>query len=170
MTKKCVFVAMFGGAITLLVLWFSGFFSSGIIESGRIVPTRTVHSPGITVAAEKVIVPVIYEAVGTVRPETEAAIEAQVTGKVVKVLVHAGNKVRKGDKLIELDSREFKNRLESSRQGLMSAQARQRQAGGAINAARAEADTATATWKRMKTLLKTRLPPVTNLTVWRPIT
>ncbi|NDV26719.1 efflux RND transporter periplasmic adaptor subunit [Desulfovibrio sp. JC010] len=152
MTKKCILVAMLGAVIMLLVLWMSGSFKSGVIEQGRIVSARSGDAPARRAVAELVSVPVVYEAVGTVRPETEASIEAQVTGKVLKVLVRSGQKVRKGDKLIVLDNREFKTRLESAQQGLQSAQAAERQAREAINAAKAESDTATATWKRMKKL------------------
>jgi len=152
MTKKCILVAMLGAAIMFLVLWMSGSFQSGMIEKGRIISSRSTEDPARTVLAERVFVPVIYEAVGTVRPETEASIESQVTGKVLKVLVRSGQKVSKGDPLIVMDSREFKTRLESAQQGLKSSQAAERQAREAINAAKAESDTATATWKRMKKL------------------
>ncbi|HAS89124.1 MAG TPA: efflux RND transporter periplasmic adaptor subunit [Desulfovibrio sp.] len=152
MTKKCVLVAMLGAVIMFLVLWMTGSFESGIIEKGRIVSTRNAEAPAGTAVVRLTTVPVIYEAVGTVRPETEAAIEAQVTGKVLKVLVRSGQKVSRGDDLLVLDSRELKTRMESAEQGLKSAQAAERQAREAINAAKAESDTATATWKRMKKL------------------
>lgn len=145
-------VAMLGAVIMFLVLWMTGSFESGTIEKGRIVPTRNAEVPTGTAVAELTTVPVVYEAVGTVRPETEASIEAQVTGKVLKVLVRSGQKVSRGDKLLVLDSREFKTRMESAEQGLKSAQAAERQAREAINAAKAESGTATATWKRMKKL------------------
>lgn len=152
MTKKCVLVAMLGAVIMFLVLWMTDSFESGIIEKGRIVSTRNAEAPAGTAVVRLTTVPVIYEAVGTVRPETEAAIEAQVTGKVLKVLVRSGQKVSRGDDLLVLDSRELKTRMESAEQGLKSAQAAERQAREAINAAKAESDTATATWKRMKKL------------------
>ncbi|WP_319776864.1 efflux RND transporter periplasmic adaptor subunit [Maridesulfovibrio sp.] len=157
MTKKCIMVAMLGAAIMFMVLWMTGSFESAMIEKGRIVPTRSKAGPAVTAVAESVVVPVVYEAVGTVRPETETSIEAQVTGKVRKVLVHSGQKVRKGDQLIVLDDREFKTRLESAEQGLKSAEASERQAREGINAARAEADTVTATWKRMKKLFEDKV-------------
>ena len=152
MTKKCILVAMLGAAIMFLMLWISGFFQSEMIEKGRIVSSRSAVDPVRTVQAELVSVPVIYEAVGTVRPETEASIEAQVTGKVLKVMVRSGQKVTKGDTLIVMDSRELKTRMESAQQGLKSAQAAERQAREAINAAKADSGTTTATWKRMKKL------------------
>ncbi|WP_319762453.1 efflux RND transporter periplasmic adaptor subunit [Maridesulfovibrio sp.] len=154
MTKKCIFVAMLGAAIMFLVLWMSGSFKSGVIEPGRIVSIRNGETPTRTALAEVVSVPVIYEAVGTVRPETEASIEAQVTGKVRKVLVRSGQKVSRGDTLIVLDHRQLQARLESAQQGLKSAQAAERQAREGINAAKAESNTATATWKRMKKLFE----------------
>ena len=152
MTKKCILVAMLGAAIMFLVLWMTGSFESEMIEEGRVVSIRRAEVPAGIAVAELVDVPVVYEAVGTVRPETEASIEAQVTGKVLSVMVRSGQKVRKGDKLIVMDSREFKTRLESAQQGLKSAQAAERQAREAINAAKADSGTATATWKRMKKL------------------
>ncbi|TIH15783.1 efflux RND transporter periplasmic adaptor subunit [Marinifilum sp. JC120] len=154
MTKKCVLVAMLGGAIMFLVLWMTGSFESGRIEKGRIIPTHSMEPPTSTAVAKSMTVPVIYEAVGTVRPETEASIEAQVTGKVLKVLVRSGQKVSRGDKLLVLDSRELMTRLESAQQGLKSAEAAERQAREAINGAKAESDTTTATWKRMKKLFE----------------
>ncbi|WP_432738102.1 efflux RND transporter periplasmic adaptor subunit [Maridesulfovibrio sp. FT414] len=157
MTRKCILVAMLGAVITLLVLWVTGFFSPGMIEKGRVVPTRSTEAPAGTVVARTESVPVYYEAVGTIRPETEASIEAQVTGKVREVLVRSGERVKKGDRLIILDSREFTARLERARHGLKSAEAAERQAGEAINSARAESDTATATWKRMKKLYEDKV-------------
>ncbi|WP_027723087.1 efflux RND transporter periplasmic adaptor subunit [Maridesulfovibrio zosterae] len=157
MNKKCILVAILGAAVALLVLWISGFFSPEIIEQGRVVPTRTSVEPDVKISAEVVSTPVMYEAIGTVRPETEAAIESQVTAKVMQVLVHSGLKVHKGDKLIVLDSRGLRARLESARQGLKSAEAAKRQAAEAINAAQAVSDSATSTWKRMKTLFNNKV-------------
>ena len=157
MIKRCTLVALLGAIIALSALWLTGTFSKDVIEKGRVVPTRSVQSPARTIRAEIRTVPVLYEAVGTVRPETEAAIEAQVTGKVQKVMVRSGARVKKGETLIVLDSREFRTRLERAQQGLKSAEAAQRQAGEAIKAARAESDTATATWKRMKKLFEDKV-------------
>ena len=163
MSKKCVLVAGFGVAITLLILWIAGVFNSGVIQPGRIVPTRPAEEPALITKAELAVVPVLYEAVGTVRPKTETNIEAQVTGKVLSVLVRAGDKVKRNDKLIVLDSRGLQTRLESAEQGLKSAEASQRQAREVINAAKAAADTATSTWKRMKTLFDRKVATLDEL-------
>ncbi|SDK35535.1 RND family efflux transporter, MFP subunit [Maridesulfovibrio ferrireducens] len=163
MGKKCFLVAGLGVGVTLLVLWLAGVFNSGVIQPGRVVPTRPVEEPALTDQAEIIVVPVMYEAVGTIRPKTETNIEAQVTGKVLSVLVRAGHKVRKDDKLIVLDSRGFQTRLESAEQGLKSAEASHRQAGEAINAAKAASYTATSTWKRMKTLFDSKVATLDEL-------
>ncbi|MBI9109600.1 efflux RND transporter periplasmic adaptor subunit [Maridesulfovibrio ferrireducens] len=163
MGKKCFLVAGLGVGVTLLVLWLVGVFNSGVIQPGRVVPTRPVEEPALTDQAEIIVVPVMYEAVGTIRPKTETNIEAQVTGKVLTVLVRAGDKVSKNDKLIVLDSRGFQTRLESAEQGLKSAEASHRQAGEAINAAKAASYTATSTWKRMKTLFDSKVATLDEL-------
>ncbi|WP_034602881.1 efflux RND transporter periplasmic adaptor subunit [Maridesulfovibrio frigidus] len=163
MQKRCLLVAGCGVGLTLLVLWLAGAFSSGVIQQGRIVPTRSTEDPALTVQAQLVTVPVMYEAVGTVRPKTETNIESQVTGKVLKVLVRAGDKVSKDDELIVLDSRGFQTRLESAEQGLKSAEALRRQAAESINAARAASSKATSTWKRIKILHEDKVATLDEL-------
>jgi RND family efflux transporter MFP subunit len=94
----------------------------------------------------------VYEAVGTVRPRTETRIEAQVTGKVVKVNASPGQRVRKGDVLVVLDSREMESLRAQAGQGLQAAQSGREQARQAVAAAKAGFDKAQAQYKRISKL------------------
>ncbi|MGD9162209.1 MAG: efflux RND transporter periplasmic adaptor subunit, partial [Desulfobacteraceae bacterium] len=92
-------------------------------------------------------------AVGTVRPRTETKIEAQVTGKILSVHVKPGDFVKKGERLIRLESNEFKTRFERAQQGLMSAEANREQVKKMIEAAGARFKKAESYFNRARQLL-----------------
>lgn len=52
-------------------------------------------------------VPLWLEAPGTVQPELQASITSKVMGRVVRVFVHEGEIVRRGQTLVELDTRDL---------------------------------------------------------------
>ena len=95
-----------------------------------------------------------YEAVGTVRPRTEARIEAQVTAQVVDVKVGPGDSVTKDQVLVSLDSRQLQSRLDQARQGLKSASAGKRQARQAVAASEAAFEQARSEYRRVQTYYK----------------
>ncbi len=102
--------------------------------------------------AERVPLPRLYEAVGTVQAKTDIRVEAQVTGRVLKILVRPGDKVQAGDELIVMDSRALQARLERSEQAHASTTSMIRQARDALAAARADFSKTESTYKRMKLL------------------
>jgi len=86
-----------------------------------------------------------YEAVGTIRPLTEASIQSQVTAQVVAVRAKSGDMVKKGQLLVSLDNRQFLSRLDQARESLKAAEASEKQAKQAVigaEAAFAEAEKA----------------------------
>lgn len=93
-----------------------------------------------------------HEAVGTVQARTDTRVEAQVTGRVSKVLVRPGDKVNPGDELIVLDSRASQARLEGARQAQQTAASMQAQARDFLDAAKAEFDKSKSTYRRMNQL------------------
>ena len=144
-----------GAAILVLVLFFGGFIGGDRVPPDRQVTwKRPEPDPDRTVAAGLETVTEWYEAVGTVRPRTETNIEAQVTGRVVDVLVSPGMSVKAGQELIVLDSREFAARLDQTAQGVKSTQARLEQARQAVVAARSELDQARSEYERFTKLFK----------------
>ena len=92
--------------------------------------------------------PDIYEATGTVRARTSAVISSRVMAYVREVRVAAGDRVREGQLLVALDSRDLDA-------GYRQAEARSAvpEADNAIASAQASLNLAQATHKRMKELL-----------------
>lgn len=97
-----------------------------------------------------------HEAVGTVRPRTEASIESQVTAQVLDVKVSPGNTVTKGQQLITLDSRQLKSRINQAEQALESAVAGKKQAQQAVAAAMAAFKHAQADYQRIQKYFKSQ--------------
>lgn len=115
-----------GGLLALVLIVL---YSAGVFTGGKIGPAAPGSAPdaapgqGQAVEAELVRTPEFYQAVGTVRPVSEATVEAQVPGRVLKVLARAGQRVAKGQILVQLDDEQFQARLAQARQGLAGARA-----------------------------------------------
>jgi RND family efflux transporter MFP subunit len=146
-------VAIIGGIVflALLMLYMTGVFKRGVIAPGRDVETSgQVYSDGDIIEVAREEVPQWYEAVGTVRPRTEARVSAQVNGRIVDVHVQPGQRVMTGDLLVRLDNREFQARLEQAEQGLAAARARKKQADQGLAGAKAVLAEAEASHERVK--------------------
>jgi multidrug efflux pump subunit AcrA (membrane-fusion protein) len=121
------------------------------IEPGRF---EDGSGPAITLAntarAETAKIMEWYEAVGTVRPRTEANIDAQVTAQVLDVKVNPGSTVTKGQLLVALDNRQLKSRMNQAQQALKQAVAGKKQAQQAVTAAQAAFKQAEADYQRVQ--------------------
>ncbi len=104
----------------------------------------------LTVASEDI--PSVYEAVGTVRARTAAVISAKVMSYVREVKVAAGDRVRQGQLLVELDARDLEAAYRQADAGLGEARSAQPEVASAVNAARAQLELAQVTFRRMKDL------------------
>ena len=104
------------------------------------------------VAVAPVDWPEMYEAVGTVQAKTGAVISAKVMGYVQSVTVRAGDVVRQGQPLVELDSRDLDAAYRRAAAGLSEAKSAVPEVESAIAAARANMDLAEVTFRRMKDL------------------
>ena len=106
------------------------------------------------VTVEQKEVPGMYEAVGTIRPLTESVIESQINAQVLKVSCVPGTAVKKGQILIELDSRSLTAQLQQAKEGLSVAKNNLKQTYKSINEAKAGLDQAAAAYNRTKKLFK----------------
>ncbi|MFH2064203.1 MAG: efflux RND transporter periplasmic adaptor subunit [Pseudomonadota bacterium] len=106
--------------------------------------------PGKTAAAAVRTVTDWYGAVGTIRPRTEAGIQAQITAQVTEVKVRSGDNVQKGQVLASLDNRQFLSRLDQARESLKSSEAGERQARQAVVGAEAAHAEARSAFQRTK--------------------
>jgi multidrug efflux system membrane fusion protein len=107
-----------------------------------------------TVTAATETWPSIYEATGTVRARTSAVISARLMGYVREVKVQAGDRVREGQLLVTLDTRDLdvsSRRAEAAREEVRTAIP---EADSAVVAAKANLDFAQVTFGRMQDLFQ----------------
>lgn len=153
--KKTMYICVSIVALFLIILYFAGYYSSNKIEPGRFPgKENSLTVPSSLAKAQKKFIKETYEAVGTVRPRTETKIEAQVTGKILKVYVKPGDYVKKGEELVSLENNEYKTRLERAQEGLRSVQAQREQVKQGIQAAQARYDKTESQYNRVKKLFE----------------
>jgi membrane fusion protein, multidrug efflux system len=105
----------------LLVLTTSLMSCAGPKEENR---TRRPVLDGVkTIAVSAASTPEFYEAVGTVRSKTTTVISARTTGHVTRVLVSEGDRIRVGQVLVEIDSRDAAVQIRHAEAGESEAQA-----------------------------------------------
>lgn len=71
-------------------------------------------APVFVAKAARKVVPLTLDAIGAVEPIRTAALRSQVTGTLMKIAFQEGQDVKQGDPLFEIDSRPFKNALDSA--------------------------------------------------------
>ncbi len=94
----------------------------------------------------------IYEAVGTIRPLTEAIIESQIAAQVVTVSCTPGTRVKKGQILISLDPSRPQTQFKQAKQGLIVAKNKLEQIYKSMDGASAGLEQAKAEYARTKKL------------------
>src|SRR5436190_3137828 len=114
-------------------------------SADRVVPGNTVE-----VALESW--PDRYEAVGTVRARTNVVISSKVMGYVRELNARAGDRVREGQVLAVLDSRDLDAALKQADAAVAEARAAVPEADSAIAAARANLELAQTTAGRIEDL------------------
>jgi HlyD family secretion protein len=152
-SKRLKIISVSAGvlALVVLILLQGGFLTTGKIAPGWLPPPAQAQPDAQkggqrpTAQAIAAVWPQVQEAVGTVRPRTETRVEAQVAGRVLKVLVRPGEVVKEGQLLVVLEDQEYQARLEQARQGL--------------SAAHAALDLAEREYGRLSRLLKTGAAP-----------
>ncbi|MBW2080786.1 MAG: efflux RND transporter periplasmic adaptor subunit [Deltaproteobacteria bacterium] len=143
---------LIGGVVIfiVLILYMGGFFRTGLIKPGLLKTVET-EEPDRTAYAAVEDITEWYEAVGTVRSRAETDISAQITGRILEIIVRPGDKVEKGDPMIYLDNRQLQAKFDQARQGLKAAKAKKEQAEQALVAAQAVFAQAEAQYNRIKT-------------------
>ncbi len=147
-----------------MILIFS--LASLLSACGRRQEALTQDVPIAQVKIEKVAaseIDSIHEAAGTVRSATVTALSSRVMGSVIALNAREGDRVRRGQLLIEIDSRDLAAQVQKAQAGLLEAQQSLDEAERAINAARsataaadAARELASATFNRYRTLLERR--------------
>jgi len=148
--KKIIIILLCSVSLILV------FFAVRFISSTKIVPgkfqaaSKNDGTPKKIGQASVRTITECYEAVGTVRPVTEASIESQVTAQVLDVKVRPGDKVFKNQLLVSLDNRQLVSRLDQAKQTLKTAISGKKQAKQTIIASSAAFTEAESDYKRTK--------------------
>ncbi len=136
-------------------IWISIPLAIGLAGCGDAPPEKAAAPAPTAVAVSTVPAsaenwPSIYEATGTVRARTSAVISAKIMGYVREVNVQAGDRVREGQLLVNIDARDLDvnaRRADAARDEVRTAMP---EADSAVAAAKANLDLAQVTFLRMQ--------------------
>jgi RND family efflux transporter MFP subunit len=118
-------------------------------------PAEAKETPAVsvrTVRAEQGVMPVVYQATGTVRARTTAVLSARVMGYLKEVRAQAGEAVKAGQVIAVVDAREIETSVKQAEAGLNEAKMVAPEVENAIAAAKSQLALAESTYKRMKPL------------------
>lgn len=115
--------------LTLVIFWLSGFFNEKIAP-GEVTTELPRFDPNVETKepVEVVEKPYIEEAVGTVKARERTTISARIMSTITKIHVRAGDRVKQGDVLIELDRAALERQRSQAQAALQAAEAAFKQA------------------------------------------
>ncbi len=152
MRIKWIFICIMALAVPITSC---GKKQEAVIEQPAPVQGVKVETVGLSPVQED------YEAVGTVRSKTTSVLSSKTVGNIMAVHVREGDRVQKGQLLIEIDDRDTRAQLQKAQAGLREVQDAQeeieqniRAAESAREAAEAGRTLAAATFKRYSNLLE----------------
>lgn len=121
-----VFVGFSIGVIVAL-LWLAGWFSPKL-RTDQVADESRVTLKGKPTPVRLVRLPVTESAVGTVRAVHEITVGSKLLARVVDVNLKAGQKVKKGEVLVQLEAIDLKAKLSQAKAALVAAEAMRGQA------------------------------------------
>ncbi len=163
LTLLIVLVA-FGGVVGM-----QQFISMKKAEAAANMPETVSQITAMTVKGQE-WTPVIT-AVGSIRPNQGAMISAQAAGTVTKVLVKSGDKVKKGQLLVEIDSSAERASLKATEAQLPAAQAnynRYRNLVASNSASKAELDNAQSTYNQLLATIEATKAQIERRQIYAP--
>lgn len=163
LTLLIVLVA-FGGVVGM-----QQFIAGKKAEAAANMPETVSQITAMTVKGQE-WTPVIT-AVGSIRPNQGAMISAQAAGTVTKVLVKSGDKVRKGQLLVEIDSSAERASLKATEAQLPAAQAnynRYRSLVASNSASKAELDNAQSTYNQLLATIEATKAQIERRQIYAP--
>ena len=106
----------------LFMAWLAGLLHFGKIAPG-LTPITGPPPQGRVLVVQESEIPRELEVLGAVISPSLAQVSAQVPGRVVKIWVEAGSRVKSGDPLVSLSAAEFKARVDQAQAQLNQAAA-----------------------------------------------
>lgn len=175
--KKPSFLKKFGVWLVLLLVLF---VFAGVIGMNQFIAKMKANAaanpfPSFTLVTAMDVkgsewTPVI-EAVGYVRPNQGAMLSAQMPGTVNRILVKAGDPVKKGQLLVELDSSVEQASLKASEAQLVAVQAnyqRYRNLAASNSASKAELDNAQAAYNQLVASIESLKASIKRRQIYAP--
>lgn len=125
---------------TLLILFAVGLLlilaSVSFLKDGGAIAVRAVR-----IQRDEMLITIPATATGIVESETEVRVKAEVAGRVARILVDEGDRVRAGQTLAILDQKEARAQVNLARANLQAAQARLAQAEAGVQMLEAQVRT-----------------------------
>ncbi|MGR8935271.1 MAG: efflux RND transporter periplasmic adaptor subunit [Gammaproteobacteria bacterium] len=125
-------------ALILLLLWMLGLIGGEKVAPGQTEVSAEQRKTANTARVQQRAVKDVLSWAGTVKARTEAQIAPRITARIVAIKVRAGDKVKKGDLIAQLDPEAIR--------------AKQREAAATLAALKAEAARARADEQRIRNL------------------
>ena len=113
-TKKIAGLSALVLGALVFMAWLAGLLHFGKIAPG-LVPIKGAAAPGQILVVQETAIPQELEVLGAVISKSLAKVSSQVPGRVAKIWVEAGSKVKAGDPLVTLAAQEFQARLSQAR-------------------------------------------------------
>lgn len=120
--KKIIGLSVMVLGVILLMAWLAGLLHFGKIAPG-VVPLAGAPIQGRILSVQETEIPRDLEVLGTVISKSLAQLSAQVPGRVTKIWVEAGSRIKAGDPLVSLSAAEFQARLNQAQAQLTQAAA-----------------------------------------------
>ena len=124
-----------------------------LLAIGGAVANYEVHKGVVTVQtgkAGKMDLAAVVSASGEIKPKTYVNIGANAFGKITKLYVKEGDRVKRGQMLAQLENVQSSADVNATRAAVASAQTDAMAAEAAVNTSAADLDRAKADWERMK--------------------
>ena len=128
----------------ILVSWLAGLSACSHERQHTTLPLEAVHEVRL-LTVQKAMTADFNEAIGTVRAAQSAELSSQVVGAIVRVNVHEGDRVQRGEVLVTIDAAQQRSAYDSARAGLRASEQ-------SIASTEAEYALAEATMKRYQAL------------------
>ena len=106
----------------LFMAWLAGLLHFGKIAPG-LTPITGPPPQGRVLVVQETEIPRELEVLGAVISPSLSQVSSQVPGRVTKIWVEAGSRVKAGDPLVTLSAAEFKARVDQATAGLAQARA-----------------------------------------------
>ncbi len=120
--KKIIGLSALVVVAILFMAWLAGLLHFGKIAPG-LVPLKEAPPQGRILTVTETEIPRELEVLGAVISKSLAQVSSQVPGRVVKIWVEAGSKVKAGDPLVTLSDAEYKARVDQAKATAAQAQA-----------------------------------------------